>query len=123
MMLVNGGNNMPAPDDRADHDWLYPEPPTTDDVLAPKPFAGVWRCDEVDAEPKPFTTLIEATDEPPRSPEAQVYGGGAQLAAAHQDEGVWCFTQAGATRLELEARGLDADAILDVMLGDELRCA
>ena len=90
----------------SDDDWLYPEPPTTEAPAVPAPFAGCWRCDDVDTSPVPFASMIEATGEPPASPEAEVYGGGALLAKACEDEAVWQFTDAGLRRLSREAHGV-----------------
>src|SRR4051812_32588236 len=93
------------PDDD-DRDWTcstLPAPAST----RPAAFRGVWRLDAVDSEPTTHATLIEATCEPPRTPEAEIYGGGALLAQhAGEEVRVWTFTDAGMRRLAKEANGV-----------------
>lgn len=96
---------MTTPDDA---DWLSPDkhdtlpaPPSTP---APKP-PGVWRLDAIDGDPSQHPTLIEATGEPPLTPEAQIYGSGALLAQSSQEVAAWIFTQDGRHQLAIEADG------------------
>jgi hypothetical protein len=65
---------------------------------------GVWRCDGEGAEPSQFATLLESTGEPPRTPEAEVYGGGAMLAVSADD---------------VDAIERDSDTVLSVVLADD----
>ncbi len=53
------------------------------------PALGVWKCDGEGAEP-------------PQTPEAQAYGGGALLAQSADDIAQWTFTAAGMRRLAIE---------------------
>lgn len=107
-----------------DSDWLrddtLPPPVST----RPAPFRGCWRCDELAAEPTRHASLIEATCEPPRSPDAEVYGCGDLLATSADDVAAWRFTPAGCARLERENRATlesDYDAMLSIVLADDMR--
>jgi hypothetical protein len=89
-----------------DSDWLDPDDSPEPDSSSPLrvSFSGVYRVEAQGEEATPFHTLIEATAEPPMSPEAEVRGPGGCLAQCTADRAVWFFTQLGAARIEREAR-------------------
>jgi hypothetical protein len=93
---------MVSPDD----DWLFPDesPSSTSMAVVLPASAGVYRVEAQGEEATPFHTLIEATAEPPMSPEAEVRGPGGCLAQCTADRAAWFFTQLGAARIEREAR-------------------
>lgn len=78
---------------------------------------------EYDGPARVHATLKAATRKPPQEPEAEIRCGAELLAQADEFEAKWVFTAAGVKRLELEARGHDADAILSVMLPEDLGVA
>jgi hypothetical protein len=89
----------------SDADWLYPEPVDPEaDTERPDP-AAVWRCGGEDCEPTQHASLIEATCEPPTTPEAEVYGGGELLARSSSESALWVFTARGMERIERECAG------------------
>lgn len=88
-----------------DSDWVHADTIPAPDSTRATPFTGVWRCDGEQYEPERHPTLIEATGERPRTPEAQVYGNGALLAQSAEDVAQWQFTDAGKARVEREASG------------------
>jgi hypothetical protein len=107
-----------------DDDWITPLPTPSERAPQAKPFAGVYRIEASGEEAVRFASLIQASVEPPTSPESELRGVGGCLAECHPDECRWVLTALGRDRIELEARGADADTILDVMLGSDLRdCA
>jgi hypothetical protein len=107
-----------------DSDWLRDDPLPPPASTRPTAFRGCWRCDELAAEPVRHATLLEATCEPPRSPDAEVYGSGDLLATSADDIAAWRFTPAGYARIARENReslARDYDAMLNIVLADDLR--
>src|SRR5688572_16577194 len=97
------------PNDRHDHDWLYPSESNTDMCpIANAPFPGVYRVEAAGETVVPFDTLLEATREPPRDPEAEVRGKGGCLAQSSRDYVGWIFTRIGAARIEREVHAGNA---------------
>ncbi len=89
-----------------DDDWLdcpdtLPAPASVEPVATPL----VWRLDHLSGDPLTFDTLLEATIEPPRTPEAIVTGTGGVLAAASDEKACWVYSAAGAAQIEREANG------------------
>jgi hypothetical protein len=95
------------PSDRFDHDWIHATESDTDlrPVTAP-PFAGVFRVEAAGEDGVPFDTLLDATTEPPMTPEAEVRGKGGCLAQSNPEYCGWVYTMLGAQRIEREAGGI-----------------
>ena len=87
---------------------------------------GIWRIEAQGEDGIPFDTLIDATAEPPMTPEAEVRGPGGCMAQSHPDNACWVFALLGAQRFEQEAHGArerDADTAIAVPLADDLQVA
>ncbi len=77
-----------------DDDWLGVQAPDTDlQLMTSPPFHGVYRIESQGEDGVPFDTLMEATSEPPMTPEAEVRGKGGCLAQPHPDKACWVLTQ------------------------------
>jgi hypothetical protein len=88
-----------------DSDWTQaPTLPAPASEPCP-PFVGVWRVEAHGEEGIPYPTLIDATAEPPMSPEAEVRGPGGCFAQSALDRAGWVITRLGAARIEVEANG------------------
>lgn len=108
----------------SDDDWLRPDATPSERTPTVTVFAGVFRIEAQGEEATRFRTLIAAAAEPPMTPEAEIRGAGGRLAECHPDCAKWVLTTLGKERVELEARGTDAETIIGVMLADDLRsCA
>lgn len=89
----------------SDRDWTWPDddaPASADPAVR---LVGVLRCDAQGERPVPFATLLEATCEPPLSPEAEVRGQGGCLAQCAEDVACWVFTMLGKQQIDREIRG------------------
>ncbi|MBA2683239.1 MAG: hypothetical protein H0U66_01935 [Gemmatimonadaceae bacterium] len=84
-------------------------------AITERPAPQYWRCDGEENEPLPFATLLAATVEPPRTPEAMIAGGGVVLAEADHDCAVWVYSAAGMRQLDAEM-ALTAERDSDVAL-------
>lgn len=116
--------------DETDRDWTHAdstcETLPAPDSQRPAPPTHVWMVPGESGEPRMLRTLIEATGEPPRTPEAAVYGGGELLAEGDDGECRWLFTDAGKLRFALEAHGMlerDADIALSLILAADFEVA
>lgn len=105
-----------------DSDWLDPEPVDATADTEPAPFAGVYRIEGHGERAVQFPSLLEATNEPPQDPEAEVRGAGGCLAQATPDHCGWAITLLGARRINDERGAMltrDADAVLAVLLRED----
>lgn len=77
-------------------------------------------------EPVWFSSLIEATAEPPVTPFAVVVGGGLLLATSSEESAIWILTPAGRDRSADEAHATvarDRDHVLSILLADDFAMA
>lgn len=82
---------------------FYDEPSSSS--LRLSPFDGVYRIEAGGEEAIPLPSLIDATSEPPMSPEAEIRDASGCLAQATPDHYGWAITRLGAQRIEREAHG------------------
>lgn len=112
---------------RQDEDWLGGDDAAAETAITERPSAlDVWRCDGEGAEPTPYSTLTEASDVQPASPDAMIAGGGVILAEAAQDVAQWVYSDAGMRRLDQELAATsdrDSDVVLSVLLAQDFQIA
>ncbi len=103
---------------RTDSDWTHPtDSPAT--AITERPAPQYWRCDGEDNEPLPFATLLAATVEHPKTPEAMIAGGGVILAESAEDVAQWVYSAAGMRQLDAEMAATadrDSGVTLSVLL-------
>lgn len=103
-----------------DTDWLCPDATPASVPPPATAMPGVFRCDAEGEESVHYRTLIEATAEPPMSPEARIicYVAGSAipempvlLAEATRDDArrAWTISILGSIRLHNEAHGQAAE--------------